>query len=63
MAKVKYARVRFQIRRENAEIIGQRRTMRGVNYNKNQVVVPLEGRKTTDLKMAIIVGVGELYRE
>lgn len=60
MAKNRYARYKFQVRKNQVVCIGQRQTRRGVNYNAETVRIPVEGRTAADLKAAMALGIAEL---
>lgn len=63
MAKTVFARYKFQVRKGVLIVSGQRRTMRGTNYDAKRVSVPLVGRTAAELKKAMAQGVGELNGE
>lgn len=60
MSKSKYARFKFMVRRGNLVCIGQKRTMRGTNYDADRVYVPLEKRSAKAMKEAMALGIASL---
>lgn len=63
MQKIRYARIRMQVRRGAVQIAGQKRTMRGVIYNKELILVPIKHTDKAELKRAIKEAVPKLYDE
>lgn len=57
MAINRFARYRVQIRKDSLVVIGQKRTMRGVNYNRKHVRLPLVTHRKDDIKRTIAEGV------
>lgn len=60
MGKNRFARYRAQIRHNEVIVFGQKRTMRGVNYNRKEVRVPLVEHSPAEVKRALAEAVVQL---
>ena len=60
MAKSRFSRFRFQIRRNELICIGQSRTMRGVSYDAKRVYVPLADTSVAAFKKGMQDGIALL---
>lgn len=60
MKKIRFARFKFIVRRNQMMCIGQKRTMRGTIYDKNRVWITLDGSTANDKKRAMAVGIVDL---
>lgn len=60
MAKVRYARFKFNVRKNVLNCIGQRQTRRGMYYPSKLVQIPLENRSAEVMKTAMAKGIAEL---
>lgn len=60
MAKTRYARYKFQVRRGQLMASGQKRTMRGTIYDKNRVWITLDDKSASAMKKAIEIAVVDL---
>lgn len=60
MPKNRFARYKFQVRRNVLYAFGQKRTMKGTNFNKELVKIPLENRSAAALRNAMARAVADL---
>lgn len=60
MPKNRFARYKFEVRRDVLYAFGQKRTMKGQNFNKHMVQLPLIDRSSATLRAVMKQAVAEL---
>ena len=60
MAENRFSRYRFTVRRGILIVTGQKKTMRGVQYDLKQVAIPLVDKSVETYKKAMAEGIEQL---